>query len=78
MNPNSWSYINTSTIGSNNIGHAPFVNKYPHTVPANETLELELSISNNNTVTGEITHIIYLAPDSANTAQTFTISHTVN
>lgn len=57
--------------------YAPFITTKTYTLAANATLDFKTVVyPNNMTGTGSSSTVIYLASDSANTAQKFDITHT--
>lgn len=74
-NPAAWVYATCENL----FCHAPFVTSKAYTIPANGSFDLKANIrANNETGTGEVTHVVYLASDSAATSQSYVVTHTAN
>lgn len=58
---------------------APYIETQQYTISPNDYFDLEAVFRVQNIMgTGEVTHSVYLASDSANTVQSFVVTHTAN
>jgi len=75
QNPSNWFYTTTTDY----LCWAPYIETQKYIVAPHDSFDLQAIIHNQSTTgTGQVTHYLYLAPDSANTVQSFVVTHTAN
>lgn len=72
-NPSGWTYATCE----NTLCHAPSVDSKTYTITANGSFDLKAVVrAGGTTGAGSVTHMVFLASDSAATVKTFVATHT--